>query len=150
MGMFDTVTFEDVGQLPLPDKLKGFVLPNDFQTKDLECLMDEYVISNNSLHKKIYKYEDLTDSEYQEYLKSIEQFKSSSLYDFWKDSGKKKRVFDHLETVREMHGYVRVYDYVKDDDSEYYIEYNLKFTDGILVDIKLAEFREYGKSKDQS
>lgn len=147
MGMFDTVTFEDLRILPIPEEISGLEIPNDFQSKDFDCLMDEYYISKDrKIFKRKYKWVKCTDAEYDDYLKTIEEFKSSSLYDFWKENGKNKRVFDFDEEIPDLHGYYRVYDYIKRKPVEWYIEYRLKFTDGILVDISVSELESHERS----
>jgi hypothetical protein len=143
MGMFDTVTFEDVEMLPKPNKVYQVDIPNNFQSKDFDCSMKEYFISKDRrLFKKHYKSVPCSEKEYEEYLKSIECLKDSFLYKFFKENGKNKNIFDYNEELPDIHGIFNIYDYVKSKNGkkEWYIQYKLKFTDGNLVDISLVEF----------
>jgi len=51
MGLFDTVTVDDVSKLPVPDevqaflKLHGETITHEFQSKDLDCCMGAYVLN---------------------------------------------------------------------------------------------------------
>jgi hypothetical protein len=114
MGMFDYFTIE----YPLPlepyiiSKYRPFVHAtvnqDEFQCKDMDCCLDRYLIDNAG---RIYK---------------------SELVDF---ESNKKTEFKKIY----FHGHIKVYSMVYldeegfDSKSKFWLEYDLKFTDGLLV-----------------
>jgi hypothetical protein len=151
MGMFDRVKFEDHSILPLPKEIKRLELPNDFQSKDFDCLMDEYlVLKNGKLAKVFYKDVRRTKKEYEEALKEIEFLKTSDVYSFYAELAKTKRVQDKIKEIPDTHGKFNIYDIIKTKNGkEYSIDYELKFTDGILVDVKLVSFSDITPKKEK-
>ena len=119
MGMFDTIEID----FPLPVALyiehpirsyiSQSIYADGFQCKDLECLMDNYFIDNNGF---LYK----NENNIWEKPKNIEPLKVKMYY----------------------HGHLRVYNMVLledqiDKQKTVWLEYDLKFTDGILVEAKM-------------
>jgi hypothetical protein len=114
MGMFDYFTIE----YPLPlesyvlSKYRSFVHAavgqDEFQCKDMDCCLDRYLIDNAG---RIYK-SDLVDFE----LDERTEF---------------KKIY--------FHGHINVYSMVYLDEegwgskNKFWLEYDLKFTDGLLV-----------------
>jgi hypothetical protein len=151
MGMFDIVKFEDASILSVPKKIKGLELPNNFHSKDFDCLMDEYIIlKNRKLAKVLYKYVRRTNKEYKEALKEIEHLKTSKFYTLFSKLAKRKRVLDKIEEIPDVHGKFNIYDVIRTKNGkDYSIEYELKFTDGILVNVKLVSFSDITPKKEK-
>jgi hypothetical protein len=151
MGMYDTVKFEDPSILPVPKEIKGLEPPNDFQSKDFDCLMNDYlVLKNGKLAKVLYKDVRRTKKEYEEALKEIEHHKKSKLYALFAKLAKTKRVQDRIEEIPDTHGKFNIYDVIRTKNGkDYSIEYELKFTDGILVNVKLVSFSDITPKKEK-
>ena len=66
MGMFDTVHLENDpnGWFILPDGSSALKV-GDFQTKDLYCAMDKYIVRDNQLLRSQYDWETKEDSPYE-------------------------------------------------------------------------------------
>ena len=113
MGMYDSFAIDY--PLPInsyvPDKYRPFILAtidqDNFQSKDLHCYMDSYYIDNRGL---------LFLEEYSPFDKKPVSVKRDKQY---------------------YHGHLRVYNmvYLNDEnlDEKFWLEYDLKFTDGLLV-----------------
>jgi hypothetical protein len=151
MGMFDTVKFEDPSILPLPNKMKGLELPNDFQSKDFDCFMNEYIVlKNGKLAKVLYKDVPKTEKEYKEALKEIERWTNKEIRAIFAELAKTKRVQDKIKEIPDTHGKFNIYDIIKTKNGkEYSIDYELKFTDGVLVDVKLVSFSDITPKKEK-
>ena len=104
MGMFDTVEIEK-------DILNG-PEAGEYQTKDLDCLMDYYAIENNRLYKKVYKYHPVPKEKQKHILHLIES-EYVGLLDL------------------NFHGWIEIYGV--------YETWELKFTDGELKECKMTE-----------
>ena len=113
MGMFDYVTC----QYPLPGLADSSAM--EFQTKDFDCQMETYKISaTGRLLKETYHIEDRSDpNALAGSLKSI--------------LGCATRVKDG-EVDLNFHGVLNFYDGWKDE----WVEFNAKFTDGVVVSIE--------------
>jgi hypothetical protein len=115
MGMFDYVICE----VPLPD---GYVPPDGgFQSKDLDCDLDTYVIRADGRLTKALDFDDgdrrkpseFRDSDFHGWF---------NFYDFGKVGvGASTAIYPNGEPIREWH------------------EYRAKFTDGRLVKIEIVE-----------
>jgi len=92
MGMFDTVLCE----YPLPDARHQDL---DFQTKDLECLLDTYIITREG--------------------RLVQQATNRG----WGAD------LDH-DVEWPLHGDIRIYTSVKEEDTTSWIEYVVRFTHG--------------------
>ena len=129
MGMFDDLTCEY--PLPLPETQKL-----SFQTKNLDCDMDQYVITaGGRLMKKVFDYEEVPASE-----------RDAAGFPVWRIKEGSERQEDTA-----YHGFLNFYDYEpKDCPDLKWIEYRAKFTDGKLVDVKvvIAEKRESSGGED--
>jgi hypothetical protein len=101
MGMFDYIDANY--DLPIPEDstdehrvfIKNAIAADNFQTKDLDCMLDVYYLDKDG-----FMYEKIGD-EYKEYY---------------------------------VHQHIRCYTYiyVPSEDFKYWLEYDLKFTDGKL------------------
>jgi hypothetical protein len=109
MGMFDSVFIEyELPEITLEDKPVSFFPGHEFQTKDMHCMMDSYLISNEG--KLLYKEGNWFGK----------HDPSGSVY---KDT--------------EFHGILHFYTgIVLDNGNRYFIDYFAKFTDGIIVNVK--------------
>lgn len=113
MGMFDSIRFEEISMLPKPE---GFDLDTgdlDFQTKSLDNALYLYEISKDK------------------YL--------------YREDGP-LRVDDVKESRRQrmdFHGVINFGAYKTTDLVDYSLEYEAKFTDGVLQDVKLLSYKTY-------
>lgn len=109
MGMFDSVYVEyDLPEILLEDQEVFFLPGHEFQTKDMYCLMDSYLIS--SAGKLLYR------------------------EGTW--SGKRDIELSAYKDA-EFHGILHFYSAaVLANGNTYFIDYFAKFTDGIIVNIK--------------
>lgn len=110
MGMFDYLKIEDEVKIPVSKEFKSLkVDPHslEFQTKDLDNCLHEYVIKNN---KKLYK-------------KSIDRSK----------------VVEKTELIK-YHGLINFGAVHLTDTIDYFLDYQAKFTNGLLTNIKLTKY----------
>ncbi len=127
MGMFDTIKFEN--NFIFNDITQDIIDENeDWQTKDLENLLQEYIIKDNFLYLKRYKKRRSTKQEYKKLIKDI--YKTKTFKSF-KDTYKNTLEEDYLEKIN-YHGIIRIYNFSNKNDK--LINYKLKFTDGVLVE----------------
>jgi hypothetical protein len=113
--------------------------------------MNDYlVLKNGKLAKVLYKDVRRTKKEYEEALKEIEHHKKSKLYALFAKLAKTKRVQDRIEEIPDTHGKFNIYDVIRTKNGkDYSIEYELKFTDGILVNVKLVSFSDITPKKEK-
>lgn len=106
MGMFDDVeVVRDIEDGP-PS--------GDYQTKDLECIMDHYIIDSGRLYKKLVVYEFVPEEERKHPILGMFRSKFKGLAD------------------THHHGYIEMYDATS--------TWKLKFTDGELVKCERTQF----------
>ena len=120
MGMFDNVKIEY--EMPDPEIQNG-----NFQTKDLENLLDNYTITKEGrliLHQC--HYEEVPEEERYYYGKP--EWDENPIFQFM---GSMKSVFDK-DVDLNFHGILEVHEMLGDE----WFSYNLKFTDGTLVEVK--------------
>lgn len=124
MGMYDDITVS----YPLPDGYKHLQF-EVFQTKDLDCFMEEFIISDDGkLRRMVYEYRDLTEEEMAEEADR----KFLILHN-------KVRTGEFTLQTINIHGLILFYTY-KD---KVLVELIAKFTDGVL-----QEIRPYDQSND--
>jgi hypothetical protein len=122
MGMFDYL-FIDTNMLPISDEEKIIIGDEPgWQTKDFDNVMTEiYITNDGELKINQWEYEDVPKEERphpnDDGIKGL--------------FGSVRRSNESLETIPH-HGYVRFYSSI---NREWY-EFNAKFTDGKLVEIK--------------
>ena len=129
MGMFDTIDCK----YPLPEATKE-VQESGFQTKSFENLMENYTITEEGKiirHKQ--RYEVVPEEERPYYGKP--EWNKNGLYQI---IGSLKSIPDGDEPV-EPHGFVNIISVCEGE----WFEYELKYTDGELSDIKRI-YREFG------
>lgn len=109
MGMFDSVFVEyELPEIILEDQQVSFFPGHEFQTKDMHCMMDSYLISHEG--KLLYK-------------ESSWFGKHDPEASTYKDT--------------EFHGILHFYTGILlKSGNRYFIDYFAKFTDGIIVNIK--------------
>jgi len=106
MGMFDDVeVVRDIENGPPA---------GDYQTKDLECIMDHYIIDSDRLYKKLVEYEFVPEEERKHPILGMFRSKFKGLAD------------------TNHHGYIEMYDATS--------TWKLKFTDGELVKCERTQF----------
>lgn len=139
MGMFDSIKCEY--PLPLPEGVEklGFIQKDiEFQTKDFENLLDYYTIrENGELYKTNSKYKWVDDDNH--FLKGYMDVVSSE------------------EAKEPYHGMLNFYSYDDFDQEDgkvinVNIDYIAKFTDGLLVDVKIDkhEIRDVTEYKEKT
>lgn len=109
MGMFDSVYVEyDLPEIIIENQEVLFLSGHEFQTKDLHCMLDSYLISSSG--KLLYR------------------------EGTW--SGKRDIGLSEYKDT-EFHGILHFYSLaVLASGNRYFINYFAKFTDGIIVNIK--------------
>ncbi len=125
MGMFDDI--ECKYPLPQPEDPKGFNGGIYFQTKDFESLLDVYKICEDGtlwVRKVEYEFNLNSDST-----------KLSTLHIPYKE---KKSWWEQVNTTQN----IKMYNYIHSEtDYDYYIEYEITFTEGKLTKVNLSKFR---------
>jgi hypothetical protein len=112
MGMFDYICLGDQVAMPVPEEMVNFK-NIQYQTKSLDNTLSCYFIENDG-----YLY--VRENFYEEEDK--------------KDLKEKKKLF--------YHGIIRFYAYETTDLVDYCADFDAKFTDGVLQDIKLINFKK--------
>lgn len=119
MGMFDYITFENKVVLPVPENFNMDLKTFEFQTKSLDRAMFLYTIGNDGFL-------------YQEnYIESVESTEKTVV------------VGKPLRKKVDFHGMINFGAYHTTDLVDYSLEYEAKFTDGVLQSIKLLSFDKY-------
>lgn len=113
MGMFDSIRFEDITILPKPEGYDLDLAKLDFQTKSLDNALYLFEISKD---KYLYR----EDGPFRE---DPEEPSRRCRIDF--------------------HGTIKFGAYEPSDLVDYSLEYEAKFTDGVLQDVKLLEYKTY-------
>jgi hypothetical protein len=121
VGMFDNVRV----LYPLPKPETGPLPPEDttFQTKDMECLLDEYTIHEDGrLTVRRCEYEDTGE---------IDPLLKMRIH----------RVVREWDEQVPHHGDIEFYHWVRwNEDSSQWWSYTARFTDGVLSRITLNEY----------
>lgn len=132
MGMFDNVTVAD--KLPVNDEMVKLGLDKNvfvFQTKDMHCCLDNYIIQGGKLFEKKYKTIRWVDEP------------NSFL------GGRMKREDPYLVDVQ-YHGLLNFYHHETVGNLTCWIEYVAKFTDGVVEKIELKEFRTRDNTEEKA
>lgn len=124
MGMFDYIAIEDKSILPVPENFSLDLETFEFQTKSLERALFLYTIGkDNILYQENY----------------IEPTENSTTI----EKAVRKKI--------DFHGVINFGAYHITDLVSYSLEYEAKFTDGVLQNIKLLSFDKYEhKSRSES
>lgn len=120
--------------LPFPEDTKGYI-PNGFQTKDLDCGLDQYEIREDGTLW-------LRECE-REHIAGDPNGKT-----FFEKFGIVKEIkvwWTHVITTRT----IRMYDYnnYNDGSYDYWVEFEIVFIDGVIDKIKLIKFDAMDNSK---
>jgi hypothetical protein len=150
MGMYDYVEIEC--DLPIPDYIPKSIIPiitrsfeeNIFQTKELDCTLDNYRVSNdNRLYRSTTSW-DTGDVVGQEELIDYHGIIEADMVVYLDDS-------NLLDTGEYLgvgaNGYLTRITGPNIKRNWIYITYKLKFTDGYLVDISMISPTENELSK---
>lgn len=116
--MFDYISFEEGVNIPIPDDMREFKNVQ-YQTKSLDCTMSMYFVGKD---KCLYLNEDKHFEESNPELLPLPA------------EGKKNKI--------NYHGIINFYSYEMTDVTDYCCDYQAKFTDGILENIKLINFKK--------
>jgi hypothetical protein len=132
MGMYDDIVCKY--PLPFPEDTKGYI-PNGFQTKDLDCGLDQYEIREDGTLW-------LRECE-REHIAGDPNGKT-----FFEKFGIVKEIkvwWTHVITTRT----IRMYDYnnYNDGSYDYWVEFEIVFIDGVIDKIKLIKFDAMDNSK---
>jgi hypothetical protein len=122
MGMFDYISVAD--KLPISDEMSKLGLDKNvfvFQTKNMHCCMDNYIIQGGKLLEIKYKTTRWVDD-------------ASSFSSGWIE-----RDGEYFQDTN-YHGVINFYHSEKVDNLDCWIEYSAKFTDGSLIEFKLEKF----------
>jgi len=118
MGMFDRIVLDKEIEISLPDEMREFSNV-EYQTKSLENTLSTYLIDSD---KHLYLI-DRTNFFEEEILNE----------DLEKDLEKK---------IVNYHGIIRFYAYQTTDLVDCCVDFDAKFTDGLLQEIKLIDFKK--------
>lgn len=129
--MYDTISVSD--QLPFTDEMKELGLDARnylLQTKDLDSVMDEYVLQNKKLYIKKYKISKWVEG----------NPKAKNILD---QIGSLTHEEPYLEEVKH-HGVIYGYDYRTNVDNKWdcWVEFELKFTNGLLTESSVYKFNK--------
>ena len=137
MGMFDEIKIKR--DLPLPEEVKGLDIDWKevrFQTKDLENLMDEYLIDNNALYQRIVELEYI---EYTEEEKKQNR-KNKKWFPIYKDVIEKS---SYHKKIDDFHGSINFYHYDElNDDEDFMVDFIAHFIYGNLDRIELLKLEK--------
>lgn len=131
MGMFDNISVSE--ELPFSQEMKELGLDKNnltFQTKDLDCLMDTYIIQSNKLFIQKYKTERWVEGDKN----------SKNLMD---RIGHLEREDPYFERIFH-HGEIYFYEFVQDVQNKWdcWVEFKAIFTQGNLEKIELHKFEK--------
>jgi hypothetical protein len=129
MGMFDYISVSD--NLPFNDEMKELGIDKNnlvFQTKCLDCSMDNYIIQSNKLFIQKYKSENWVEG----------NKNSKNIFD---QLGHIEREGPYYEEVN-FHGEIYFYEFLSSvkDKWDCWIEYKAVFTQNNLISISLFKF----------
>lgn len=135
MGMFDNISVSE--GLPFNDEMKelGIDINNlSYQTKDLDCLMDSYIIQGGKLFVQKYKSEDWIEGNKD----------SKNVFD---RIGHLKRSDPYYEEVN-FHGNIYFYEFLNNVKGKWdcWIEYKAVFTKNKLTSLELFKFTKEDNS----
>ena len=142
MGMFDEIKVKH--DLLLPEEIKSLDIDWKevrFQTKDLENLLDEYLINNDALYQRIVELEYI---EYTEEEKKQNR-KSKKFFPIYKDVIEKSSYHKKMD---DFHGSINFYHYGElNDEEDFMVDFIAHFSYGNLDRIKLLKFEKFESRK---
>jgi len=137
MGMFDTIQWGD--NLPFSGEMKVLGLDKNnwsFQTKDLHCCLDTYIVQDGHLFLQKYKDQSWVEGDP----------KAESLMD---RMGFLKRVDPYLEAQKGLTETICMYDYRQDVDGlwDCTIDFKVVFVYGMVESVELTKFDKRSNSE---
>jgi len=128
MGLFDTVNCKY--DLPMPSDPKGYIGSENFQTKDLECLMEYYEIREDGtlwMEKRIGHWTEGNK-------------KSSNFFEAFPRFITEKIEWEKINATQT----INLYDYSINDnlDYDFFISYEVAFVEGKIFKTKISEFNK--------
>ena len=140
--MFDEIKVKH--DLLLPEEIKSLDIDWKevrFQTKDLENLLDEYLINNDALYQRIVELEYI---EYTEEEKKQNR-KSKKFFPIYKDVIEKSSYHKKMD---DFHGSINFYHYGElNDEEDFMVDFIAHFSYGNLDRIKLLKFEKFESRK---
>lgn len=138
MGLFDTVHTNKNDTRFFCDKCKN--LECSFQTKSFDPAMDDYYIEDNSLYslcepKKEF-WVEYSQKELDDFASKVSNSWFNKLMSFQKGYYREDAYFIENRDkilVNDIHGWINIYTACKQCES--WIEFKLKFTDGVLKEV---------------
>jgi hypothetical protein len=143
MGMFDEIKVKH--DLPIPEEVRGLDIDWKevrFQTKDLENLMDEYLIDNNALYQRIVELEYIEFSEEEK----KQNKKNKRWFPIHKDVIEKS---SYHKKIEDFHASINFYHYGEqlNDDEDFMVDFIAHFIYGNLDRIELLKFEKFESRK---
>ena len=140
--MFDEIKVKH--DLLLPEEIKSLDIDWKevrFQTKNLENLLDEYLINNDALYQRIVELEYI---EYTEEEKKQNR-KSKKFFPIYKDVIEKSSYHKKMD---DFHGSINFYHYGElNDEEDFMVDFIAHFSYGNLDRIKLLKFEKFESRK---
>lgn len=118
MGMFDWIVLEEGLDFSIPEEISAIFDKIQYQTKSLDNTMSSYLIGQDKL---LYLMGDSSA------FRGVSNLKSSN---------NPLDSFLNLKRIN-FHGVIEFYSYYQTDLIDYSVDYEAKFSDGVLEDIKL-------------
>jgi hypothetical protein len=134
MGMYDSVKVKQ--ELPLPEEIKNKWdwKEHNFQTKDLDNYLGDYII--NEYRELV---EVVVEREYIPYTKEERKKLDLKPWDLWKEIKEGPTTYKNTE----YHGALTFYTYESfDDETDFWVEFKAYFVYGKLDKIELTEFNK--------
>jgi hypothetical protein len=142
MGMFDEIKVKR--DLPIPEEVKGLDIDWKevrFQTKDLENLMDQYLIDNNALYQRVVELEYIEFTEEEK----KQNRKNKKWFPIYKDVIEKS---SYHKKIEDFHGSINFYHYGElNDDEDFMVGFIAHFIYGNLDRIELLKFEKMESRK---
>ena len=136
--MFDEIKVKY--DLPLPEDIKDLDVnwkEVRFQTKDLENLMDEYLIENNALYQRIVELEYIEFTEEEK----KQNKKSKRWFPLYKDVIEKS---SYHKKIDDFHGSINFYHYDQlNDNEDFVVDFIAHFIYGNLDRIQFLKFEKF-------
>lgn len=134
MGMFDSIQVKKDLEIPEEIKFLKDWKNHDFQTKDLDNCLSDYII--NEYNELV---EVVVDRKYIPYTEEERKRLKIKPWDLWKDVIEGETTYKIID----FHGTINFYTYESiDDDTDFWIDYKAYFIYGKLDKIELVEFKK--------
>jgi hypothetical protein len=134
MGMYDSIQVKK--DLEIPEEVKNLYdwKNHNFQTKDLDNCLSEYII--NEYNELV---EVIIDRKYIPYTEEERKNPDIKPWNLWKDVIEGEKTYNVLN----YHGTINFYTYESiDDDTDFWLDYKAYFIYGKLDKIEFLEFKK--------